>query len=133
MRPFNPFCGTVSKAQLAALYGKASPNGVVIRQLSFRPPASSSATDVAASSVSRPAIAQPPEPAPTTTKSNVSVTDVSPCIVLCCRVSVPHPEERGTRVSKDEGPVCGLALRDARRWRAPQGEDWIFALPLRSQ
>src|SRR3954468_6050121 len=78
MRPFNPFCGTVSKPQLATLYGKASPNGVVIRQLSFRPPASSSATDVPASSDSRPATAQPPEPAPTTTKSNVSVTDVSP-------------------------------------------------------
>ncbi|MGX1345459.1 hypothetical protein AB7M73_010719 [Bradyrhizobium japonicum] len=55
---------------------------VVIRQLSFRPPASSRATDVAASSDSRPATAQPPEPAPTTTKSNVSVTDVSPCIVI---------------------------------------------------
>src|SRR4051812_23581063 len=80
IRPFNPFCGTVSKAQLAALYGKASPNGVVIRQLSFRPPASSSATDVAASSDSRPANAQPPAPAPTTTKSNVSVTDVSPAL-----------------------------------------------------
>src|SRR3954452_10629755 len=80
IRPFNPFCGTVSKPQFAALYGKASPNGVVIRQLSFRPPASSSATDVPASSDSRPATAQPPEPAPTTTKSNVSVTDVSPCI-----------------------------------------------------
>jgi hypothetical protein len=35
---------------------------------------------------------------------------------------IPHPEERGTRVSKDEGPAGGLALRDARRWRAPQGE-----------
>src|SRR3954452_20467171 len=80
IRPFNPFCGTVSKPQFAALYGKASPNGVVIRQLSFRPPASSSATDVPASSDSRPATAQPPEPAPTTTKSNVSVTDVSLCI-----------------------------------------------------
>src|SRR5262245_28798595 len=83
MRPFNPFCGTVSKAQLAALYGKASPNGVVIRQLSFRPPASSNATDVAASSDSRPATAQPPEPAPTTTKSNVSVNVVSPFASSC--------------------------------------------------
>ena len=49
-------------------------NGVVTTQLSFLPPASSSATDVPASSDSRPATAQPPEPAPTTTKSNVSVT-----------------------------------------------------------
>src|SRR5204862_4705097 len=35
---------------------------------------------------------------------------------------IPHPEERGTRVSKDEGPAGGLALRDAREKRAPQGE-----------
>src|SRR3954468_10016158 len=38
------------------------------------------------------------------------------------RLSAPHPEERGTRVSKDEGPAGGLALRDAREGRAPQGE-----------
>src|SRR3954471_3226995 len=82
MRPFNPFCGTVSNAQLVAPVCIASANGVLVRQPSFRPPASSSATDVAASSDSRPATAQPPEPAPTTTKSNVSVTDVSPCILL---------------------------------------------------
>src|ERR1700753_2191201 len=82
MRPFNPFCGTVSKAQLAAAYGSASPNGVVIRQLSLVPPASSSATDVAASSDSRPATAQPPEPAPTTTKSYSSLTDVSPLLIV---------------------------------------------------
>ncbi|MDA9491258.1 hypothetical protein XI08_19830 [Bradyrhizobium sp. CCBAU 11361] len=31
------------------------------------------------------------------------------------RLSAPHPEERGTRVSKDEGPAGGLALRDARK------------------
>ena len=52
----------------------------------------------------------------------------------------PHPEERehpsrpsvsevvanganNARVSKDEGPAGGLALRDARQWRAPQSED----------
>jgi hypothetical protein len=29
-------------------------------------------------------------------------------------VPIPHPEERGTRVSKDEGPAGGLALRDGR-------------------
>jgi len=97
MRPFNPFCGTVSNAQLAARYGKASPNGVVIRQLSFRPPASSSATDVAASSDSRPATVQPPEPAPTTTKSNVSVNVVSPLrvfllVVIPGRGEVASPE-----------------------------------------
>src|SRR5258707_14640283 len=38
------------------------------------------------------------------------------------RICVPHPEERGTRVSKDGGPAGGLALRDAREVRAPQGE-----------
>src|SRR3954468_18083823 len=97
MRPFNPFCGTVSKPQLATLYGKASPNGVVIRQLSFRPPASSSATDVPASSDSRPATAQPPEPAPTTTKSNVSVTDVSPLAFFfsSLRAQRSNPESHG--------------------------------------
>src|SRR5205823_2481464 len=45
------------------------------------------------------------------------------------RLPAPHPEERGTRVSKDEGPAGGLALRDARQWRAPQGEDLsLFAM-----
>src|SRR6267142_1669391 len=76
MRPLRPFCGTVLKAQL--LTGPAtistSANGVVTTQLSFLPPASSSATEVLGSSDSRPATVQPPEPAPTTTKSNVSVT-----------------------------------------------------------
>jgi hypothetical protein len=51
-----------------------SANGVVTTQLSFRPPASSTATDVPESSDSRPATAQPPEPPPTTTKSKLSVT-----------------------------------------------------------
>src|SRR5207244_10443150 len=44
---------------------------------------------------------------------------------------IPHPEERGTRVSKDEGPAGDLALRDARRWRAPQGEGLsLFAMTI---
>src|SRR6476659_3675536 len=96
MRPFNPFCGTVSNAQLAAGYGKANPNGVVIRQLSFVPPASSSATDVAASSDSRPATAQPPDPAPTTTKSNVSVTCGPPIVFL---LVIPGRDEVANRES----------------------------------
>src|SRR6516164_3257165 len=76
MRPFNPFCGTVSNAQLLSLPEtiRMTAPGVVTTQLSFLPPASSSATEVPASSDSRLATAQPPEPAPTTTKSNVSVT-----------------------------------------------------------
>src|ERR1700742_1189641 len=80
MRPFSPFCGTVSNAQLLTLPAtiRISANGVVTIQLSFLPPASSSATEVPASSDSRPATAQPPLPAPTTTKSNVSVTKVPP-------------------------------------------------------
>src|ERR1700751_2327526 len=79
MRPFSPFCGTVSNAQLLSLLEiiRMIAPGVVTTQLSHLPPASSSATEVAASSDSRLATAQPPLPAPTTTKSNVSVT-VSP-------------------------------------------------------
>ena len=80
MRPFRPFCGTVSNAQLLSLLEsmRMMAPGVVTTQLSFLPPASSTATEVAGSSDNRPATAQPPEPAPTTTKSNVSVTYVSP-------------------------------------------------------
>src|SRR5438128_8467598 len=80
MRPLRPFCGTVLKAQLLTLPAtiSTSANGVVTTQLSFLPPASSSATEVWGSSESRPATVQPPEPPPTTTKSNVSVTRVSP-------------------------------------------------------
>src|SRR5204863_9666311 len=80
MRPLRPFCGTVSNAQLLTLPAtiSTSANGVVTTQLSFLPPASSSATDVPESSESRPARVLPPEPPPTITKSNVSVTRVSP-------------------------------------------------------
>src|SRR5665213_3859085 len=76
MRPLRPACGTVLKAQLLTLPAtiSTSANGVVTTQLSFLPPASSTATEVLGSSDSRPATAQPPEPPPTTTKSNVSVT-----------------------------------------------------------
>src|SRR6266568_5996360 len=84
MRPLRPACGTVLKAQLLTLPAtiRTSANGVVTTQLSFRPPASSSVTDVLGSSDNLPATAQPPEPAPTTTKSNVSVTPVSPGLFL---------------------------------------------------
>src|ERR1700712_1160444 len=84
MRPLRPACGTVSNAQLLSFPGpiSASANGVVPPQLSFLPPASSSATDVFGSSESRPATVQPPEPPPTTTKSNVSVTPRPPNLVL---------------------------------------------------
>src|SRR6185503_2718752 len=80
MRPLRPFCGTVLKAQLLTLPAtiSTSANGVVTTQLSFRPPASSTATETLGSSDSRPATVQPPEPPPTTTKSNVSVTHVPP-------------------------------------------------------
>src|SRR4029077_7639686 len=84
MRPLRPSCGTVLKAQLLTLPAtiSTSANGVLTTQLSFLPPASSSATDVCGSSDSRPATAQPPEPPPTPTKSNVSVTPVSPGLIL---------------------------------------------------
>src|SRR6476660_1318666 len=80
MRPLRPFCGTVLKAQLLTLPAtiSTSANGVVTTQLSFLPPASSTATEVCGSSDSRPATVQPPEPPPTTTKSYVSVTCISP-------------------------------------------------------
>src|SRR4029079_17398138 len=78
MRPLRPFCGTVLKAQLLTLPAtiSTSANGVVTTQLSFLPPASSTATHVFGSSDNRPATVQPPEPPPTTTKSNVSLTPV---------------------------------------------------------
>src|SRR5580704_5748570 len=84
MRPLRPACGTVLKAQLLTLPAtiSTSANGVVTTQLSFLPPASSTATEVEGSSDNRPATAQPPEPPPTTTKSNVSVTRIPPKKVL---------------------------------------------------
>src|SRR5215212_4218543 len=84
MRPLRLFCGTVSNAQLLSLAGtiSASANGVVTTQLSFLPPASSTATDVPGSSDSRPATVQPPEPPPTTTKSQVSVMRIPRFFVL---------------------------------------------------
>src|ERR1700752_487781 len=87
MRPLSPFCGTVLNAQLLTLPATISTraNGVVTTQLSFLPPASRSATDVPASSVSLPATAQPPEPPPTTTKSNVSLKRVSPVLPASLR------------------------------------------------
>src|SRR5215475_2339362 len=90
MRPFRPFCGTVSNAQLLSLLEiiRMIAPGVVTTQLSLLPPASSSATDVAASSDRRPATAQPPLPAPTTTKSN------SPLIICPPVLFSRHCEER---------------------------------------
>src|ERR1700760_1701518 len=84
MRPLRPYCGTVLNAQLLTLPATISTSapGVVTTQLSFLPPASSSATDVPGSSDSRLATAQPPEPPPTTTKSNVSVTVPPPTFVI---------------------------------------------------
>src|SRR4249919_1974398 len=86
MRPLRPFCGTVLKAQLLTLPAtiSTSANGVVTIQLSFLPPASSTATEVLGSSDNRPATAQPPEPPPTTTKSYVSVTRIPPQLFFCC-------------------------------------------------
>src|SRR4030081_716812 len=86
MRPLRPCCGTVLKAQLLTLPAtiSTSANGVVTIQLSFLPPASSTATDVLGSSESRPATAQPPDPPPTTTKSYVSVTRISPTALHFC-------------------------------------------------
>src|SRR6266851_10498056 len=98
MRPLRPFCGTVSKAQLLSLLGtiKASAPGVVTTQLSPVPPASSSATDVWGSSESRPATVQPPEPPPTTTKSNVSVTRFPQCLLFrhCERSEAIHRADK---------------------------------------
>src|SRR3954463_4880312 len=76
MRPLRPGCGNVSSGQLLTLPPtiSTSATGVVTTQLSFLPPASSSATEVPGSSDRRLANAQPPEPPPTTTQSNVSVT-----------------------------------------------------------
>jgi hypothetical protein len=51
MRPLRPFCGTVLKAQLLTLPAtiSTSANGVVTTQLSFLPPASSTATEMCGS------------------------------------------------------------------------------------
>src|SRR6478672_8513386 len=109
MRPLRPACGTVLKAQLLTLPAtiSTSANGVVTTQLSFRPPASSRATEVAGSSDNRPATAQPPEPAPTTTKSNVSVTRISPQFVHCFR----HCErKRSNPRVREERLDCFVAL-----------------------
>src|SRR5262249_33428155 len=127
MRPFSPFCGTVSNAQLLTLPAtiRISANGVVTIQLSFLPPASSSATEVPASSDSRPATAQPPLPAPTTTKSNASVTKVPRVIFLsstrsCRDGGVLPPPLRG-RVGEG-GPFRHSACDTPTPNPSPQGE-----------
>src|ERR1700742_2487512 len=93
MRPLRPGCGTVSNAQLLSLPDtiSASPAGVVTTQLSSLPPASSSATEVCGSSDNRLATAQPPEPPPITTKSNVSVMYVPPSVVYLEHLSSVIP------------------------------------------
>src|SRR5262245_31652951 len=79
MRPLSPFWGRVLNDQLLTRPAtiSTSANGVVTTQLSFLPPASSSATEVFLSSDNRPASVLPPEPAPTITKSKVSLTAFS--------------------------------------------------------
>src|SRR5581483_10234835 len=109
MRPFSPFCGTVSNAQLLTLPAtiRISANGVVTTQLSFVPPASSSATDVDASSDSRPATAQPPEPAPTTMKSNSLLTRLPPKTfntVIPGRCEASNPESRDSGSGPSDHP-----------------------------
>ena len=68
MRPPRPGCGTVSKAQLLMRVGiiATAPVGTLTSVPSPRPPASSTQTVTAGSSVSRPATTLPPEPPPTT-------------------------------------------------------------------
>src|SRR3982074_3463 len=106
MRPLRPFCGTVLKAQLLTLPAtiSTSANGVVTTQLSFLPPASSTATEVLASSDNRPATAQPPEPPPTTTKSNVSVTRISPGVFCSSFRDGPKDQTRNLEI-----PRCAIA------------------------
>src|ERR1700676_5167182 len=118
MRPLRPFCGTVSKAQLLSLLGtiKASAPGAVTTQLSPVPPASSSATDVRGSSESRPATVQPPEPPPTTTKSNVSVTRVPPIVNSSLRAQRSNPSVR----AKSMDCVAALATTVSRSRQEPQ-------------
>src|SRR5688572_1019088 len=114
MRPLRPACGTVSNAQLLSFPGtiSASANGVVTTQLSFLPPASSTATEVLGSSESRPATAQPPEPPPTTTKSYVSVTRIPP--VFSSFRDGPKDQARNPGIAR-----CATAhLRFARYARA---------------
>src|SRR5664279_299216 len=110
MRPLRPACGTVLKAQLLTLPAtiSTSANGVVTIQLSFLPPASSTATEVLGSSESRPATAQPPEPPPTTTKSNVSVTRVSPSTAVYCWSFRDGPKDQ-TRNLEIPGSMLRIA------------------------
>ena len=91
-----------------------SANGVVTTQLSFLPPASSSATEVCGSSDSRPATAQPPEPPPTTTKSYVSVTRISPILFVIpgrCVASNPESCAVSRPVSPQNSPFAGFMAR----------------------
>src|SRR5581483_11944984 len=112
MRPFRPFCGTVSNAQLLSLPEiiRIIAPGVVTTQLSFLPPASSSATEVPASSDNRPATAQPPEPPPTTTKSNVSVTQV-PQVTFVIPGRCDSIEPGISRFPDAQLRICGPVLR----------------------
>src|SRR6478752_2489355 len=123
MRPLRPFCGTVLKAQLLTLPAtiSTSANGVVTTQLSFLPPASSTATEVWGSSESRPATAQPPEPPPTTTKSYVSVTRIPPLLLVLHRSWFPELSTAGPRVPPLPGSKAGL-LRQFWQERPPRAD-----------
>src|SRR3954454_2645429 len=108
MRPLRPFCGTVLKAQVLTFPAtmSTSATGVVTTQLSFLPPASSTATEVCGSSDSRPATVQPPEPPPTTTKSYVSVTSISPGFSLSFPVRDCAPGGDAHHRTRNLEPFC---------------------------
>src|SRR5215472_5470235 len=128
MRPLRPGCGTVSKAQLARLFFRASANGVVTRQPSLAPPASSSATERRESSDSRPATAHPPEPAPTTMKSKASVTCIFPD--LSTLGGFPHqPFGLKARPSRYSGRYSGKYSGK----RAPIGRDLTLRAVTKSK
>src|SRR5258706_12070343 len=117
MRRWGPACGTVSNAQLLTLPAiiRIIAPGEVTTQLLHSPPASSSATDVPGSSESRLATAQPPEPAPTTTKSNVSVMRILPDVWLLLRPVVIARSRSSTSEGGSGEATQGPSFRDGRR------------------
>src|SRR6266436_5141247 len=130
MRPLRPACGTVLKAQLLTLPAtiSTSANGVVTTQLSFLPPASSSATEVAGSSDSRPATAQPPEPPPTTTKSNVSVTRIPP-LAFAWLIGGNAPLLRGFWQGRGSTGVFGRKTCKSGVTKTSETGHWAFPKP----
>src|SRR6266404_2501463 len=143
IRPLRPACGTVSNAQLLTLPAiiRIIAPGEVTTQLLHSPPASSSATDVPGSSESRLATAQPPEPAPTTTESNLSVMRILPDVwlllgpVVIARSDLSAVAQRakaeaakrprGRHSGMAEGPDVGCAIARSPRFSCPQA--WAFA------